>query len=506
LKLAPVALFFSSRFSSPLLVQSATMEAVSLQCTQTQRMWEQVARLGDVIETDLYSSDPAESEDSEWRRSSNLRSPIKIADSRDAFNVCPLARKFVKVKNTFVTIKADDDSRRKLCRGFTGPARIESIGDCLLEGGDESQPSMSDTMVSFRADDVPLATCSLSTIESIGNSDDGSTCVGSEESEQERPQITSDQRSPMKIVVDDLVACLKVKDTFVTMQVDDDSRRKFCRKFTGPARIESCGDRLLEEADRNLWKQKQKGRRNRLMSEPAPNMSDAIATPLHSLESVLSSVTLTSERSCAMPAKVVLENITSTSDHAFGQDAKIRESGLSTLAKGESDVKYKEGGMMFEWSVNLRTAHTKDRCGFQRKFNLRIGGNDAPFVFHIDPIAKELVGTSKTGCVLGEKAWPKKRRDASTFRRPGTYAHLWIRCADPSKLPKGNTSMSISITGGVATRHISEDHDFAQYANCNQVVPESSENLWEFPFDMPESCSWSVSGQFRLVKNRESVL
>jgi hypothetical protein len=312
----------------------------------------------------------------------------------------------------------------------------------------------------------------------------------------------------MKIIVDDLDACLKVKNTFVTIQVDDDSRRKFCRGYTGPARIESCGDRLLEEVDRNLWKQKHR-RRNRcmsIMSEPAPNMSDATATPSHSLESVLSSVTLAPEISCAIPAKVLLDNIISSSDNAFGQDAKMRESGFSTLAKGESDVKYNDRGMMFEWSVNLRTAHTKDRCGFQRKFNLRIGENDVPFVFHIDPIAKELVGTSKTGSALAEKPWPKKRRDASTFRRPGTYAHLWVRCADPTMLPTGNTSMSISITGGGATRHVSEDHDFAQYANCNQGVPDAAEKLWEFPFDMPESCSWSVSGQFRLVRNRESIL
>jgi hypothetical protein len=179
---------------------------------------------------------------------------------------------------------------------------------------------------------------------------------------------------------------------------------------------------------------------------------------------------------------------------------KRSEKRHSTLAKGESEVRYCDGDITFDWSVDLRTAKTSNRCGFQRKFNLRIGEEDVPFAFHIDPVAKELVAAGKSGFVCADKPWPKKRRDASTFRRPGTYAHLWLRCADPSKLPTGKLCMNVSITGGGVTRHISEEHDFKCHPSCNQVVPDAADKLWEIPFDAPESGSWSVNGLFRLAQ------
>jgi len=151
-------------------------------------------------------------------------------------------------------------------------------------------------------------------------------------------------------------------------------------------------------------------------------------------------------------------------------------------------------------SVDLRTAKTSHRCGFQRKFNLRIGQQDVPFAFHIDPVAKELVGASTSAFACTEKPWPKKRRDASTFRRPGTYAHLWIRCADPDKLPTGNCCMNVSLIGGGVTHRISEGHDFKQHPSCNQVVPNTPAKLWAIPFEVPESGSWPVSGLFQLLQ------
>jgi len=149
-------------------------------------------------------------------------------------------------------------------------------------------------------------------------------------------------------------------------------------------------------------------------------------------------------------------------------------------------------------SVDLRTAHTSHRCGFQRRFNIRIKGQDVPFVFHIDPVAKERVIIDGSP-VTKDKPWAKKRNDKSTFRRPGTYAHLWLRCADTDMLPS-DSCMRVSISGGADMHGISEGHDFVAHPNCNQVVPDTPEMLWQIPFDIDKHGSWLVSGLFQLVQ------
>jgi hypothetical protein len=184
---------------------------------------------------------------------------------------------------------------------------------------------------------------------------------------------------------------------------------------------------------------------------------------------------------------------------ATTQEEKLDRTLTSALIKGESEVRFDDNEIIFQWAVDLRTAHTSNRCGFQRRFNLPIDGQDVPFVFHIDPVAKEHVSTDQT-LATKDKQWAKKKKGQSTFRRPGTYAHMWVRCSDPSMLLADTCCMSVSFTGGGGMLQISESHDFACLPSCNQVVPETPEKLWKFPFDIEKNGVWLVSGIFQSVR------
>merc|ERR1711920_918870 len=51
---------------------------------------------------------------------------------------------------------------------------------------------------------------------------------------------------------------------------------------------------------------------------------------------------------------------------------------------------------------------------------------------------------------------------------------------------------------------ISDCHDFMDHPNCNQVVPDTPEALWQVPFDIDKHGSWLVSGLFQLVQPEET--
>jgi hypothetical protein len=98
-----------------------------------------------------------------------------------------------------------------------------------------------------------------------------------------------------------------------------------------------------------------------------------------------------------------------TSVEAATQEATLGKTRTSALVKGENEVRYSDGEITFQWCVDLRTAHTSHRCGFQRRFNIRIKGQDVPFVFHIDPVAKERVNIDGS-LPAADKPWAKKKK------------------------------------------------------------------------------------------------
>jgi hypothetical protein len=166
--------------------------------------------------------------------------------------------------------------------------------------------------------------------------------------------------------------------------------------------------------------------------------------------------------------------------------------------KGQHSVSEENGIYVFDWNVDLRCKNTTYRCGFQRKFSLNIGGCEVPFVFHIDPIAKELCNGDASNGNKGHGK--KKQKTPSTFRRPGTKADMWIKCLDSSALPTGSWPMSVSISGGEVSHIVTDCHNFASECTCRAPFPLK---LWDIPFEIPESGTWMVCAHLKSVMSTD---
>jgi hypothetical protein len=128
--------------------------------------------------------------------------------------------------------------------------------------------------------------------------------------------------------------------------------------------------------------------------------------------------------------------------------------------------------------VDLRLRNTANRCGFHRRFSLNISVREVPFVFHIDPVAEKAKSSSH-----------KTRKDIPSFRRPGTKAQMWIKCADASALPAGSWPMSVTISGGDTSHLVAAHHDFASFTNC--AAPEHLTS-WKLSAEIIRAEIWMV--------------
>jgi hypothetical protein len=310
-----------------------------------------------------------------------------------------------------------------------------------------------------------IGTMSGQTAKSNMNASDGHSCLWA----KARNLVLSFIREKSSMY-DDIVVC--VRNTFLQVQTVTLVPRELQRNASAPARF------VCDEV-------KEDGGCLEEINPPSSQSTIQVTPPAEAEAEAESNDALSAGFVC-------MEEIPSTS---VDVDVRVEACCFSKeLEKGQHLVSKENEDNVFEWNVDLRLKNTTYRCGFQRKLSLNIGGCEVPFVFHIDPIAKELIADEAP---IGNRGrGNKKQQTLSTFRRPGTKANLWIKCLDRDALPAGSWPVSVSISGGGLTHIVSAFHDFALECNCR--APFLSK-LWDIPFDIPEDGTWMVSAHLRPI-------
>jgi hypothetical protein len=168
-------------------------------------------------------------------------------------------------------------------------------------------------------------------------------------------------------------------------------------------------------------------------------------------------------------------------------DANIdSNTSLSHLPRGMFQVSCSESEQQIavQWNVDMRRRNSTSRCRMVKKFNATVDSKDVTFILQIEPVAKEIVETET-------KRRRRKNHSLSTFRRPGSYAFVWIECLNPDELR--GYSFELACHASDASHKLAEAHDFASEPRC---MPKSQT---EALFQIPEEDTWPINVVMRFA-------
>eukprot|EP00929_Paragymnodinium_shiwhaense_P099297 TRINITY_DN60903_c0_g1_i1.p1 TRINITY_DN60903_c0_g1~~TRINITY_DN60903_c0_g1_i1.p1 ORF type:complete len:599 (+),score=124.68 TRINITY_DN60903_c0_g1_i1:114-1910(+) len=210
---------------------------------------------------------------------------------------------------------------------------------------------------------------------------------------------------------------------------------------------------------------RQKARQQALVETSQDGAADG-SLPGLSPSNGLSHPSLSSTAMPALQEASAAEEAEALADSSNGSVDQPCAEGSSKQSAGELTVDYtgdKGEDINVRWFVDLKKLRAQHRCGMSRRFNLRLAGQEVPFLINLAPDGGNAADT------------------ASSFRKPDVLAVVQIKCTDVTALTSSSAGADqrfnvLFIAGGLPARQVSLAHDFAAEPLC--ALPPR-EALWD---------------------------